>query len=107
MEFDIKHQQMIKIISILHNQNKRITNIIKKNSLIGKRSFDKIDPLVTIRKMREDIQQEKDLNRQLQETVYTTIDQRRAAKDESRVLRVELDTVKSDLRSIREVVDQM
>ena len=107
VKFDIKHRQFFRKISILYNQNKRRTNLIKQKSLIGKRSFDEMEPLVTIRKMREDIQKEKHLNRQLQDTVYTTIDQRRAAKDESRVLRVEMDTVKSDLKNIREVVDQM
>ena len=105
-ESETKNQEFQKKISILDDQKikKQTTIISKKESLIGKRSFDEIDPLVNIQKMREDIQQEKDLKKHYQNTIYDVIGHRIAAEKESRELRIELETVKSQLTTIREVV---
>ena len=107
IESQTKNQQLQKKISILDDQNtkKQTTIISKKESLIGKRSFNEIDPLVNIKKMRENIQEEKDLKKHYQNTIYDVIGHRIAAEKESRELRIELDTVKSQLTTIHEVVE--
>ena len=106
IESESKNQEFRRKISILDDNKieKQTTIISKKESFIGKRSFNEIDPLVTIQKMREDIQQEKDLKKHYQNTIYDVISHRITAEKESRELRIELDTVKSQLTTIREVV---
>ena len=103
---ETNNQQLQKKISILYNNKieKQTTIINNKESLIGKRSFDEIDPLVTIRKMRENTQEEKDLNKHYQNKIYDVISHRIVAEKKTREVRIELDTVKSQLTTIREVV---
>lgn len=77
-----------------------------KKSLIGKRSFDKTNPMTNIADIKEDIREEKNVNKQNHDTTYDTLGQRRMAKEETKRLRVTLNSAETQLLLIEEIITQ-
>ena len=103
-KLEIKQKEFTRKMNLLYQHRSNRTTIGNKISLIGSGLFDEIDPLVIIRDLKEDLEEEKNENRQLQNCIYKSIDQRRATEEESRELRIELSTLKNHLATIKQVV---
>lgn len=103
---DINDQKFLKKINLLYENKSKRTHIGNKMSIIGNFCFDKTDPYIIIRNLREDIEEKKYENRQLQNGIYNPIDQRREAEEKTRSFGVELDSMKNQLDIIQQVVDK-
>ena len=102
----IKTKNFVKKMSILYYHKSTRTTIGDYNPVNRNGLFDETDPLVIIRDLKEDLKQEKHENRQLQNSMYNAIRQRREAEEETRRLGIELDTLGKKLDTIKEVVCQ-
>ena len=103
---NLKTRNFVKKLNILYNHKSTRTTIGDYNPVNRNRLFDETDPLIIIRDLKEDLKQEKDQNRQLQNGIYHAVDQRREAEEETRRLRTELDTLGNNLDTIKGVVRQ-
>ena len=105
-ETEIKTRHFVKKIKIIYNYKSTRTTIGDYNPVDRNGLFDETDPLIIIRDLKEDLKEEKHENRQLQNSMYHAIHQRRETEEESRVLHIELDTLKNNLETVQEIVDQ-
>ena len=106
MESDRKYDQFTRKMNLLYQHRSNRTTIGNKMPLIGSGLFDETDPLVIIRDLKEDIEEQKYEYRQLQNSIYIAINQRRAAEEESRELEVELGNVRNQIVTIQQVLGQ-
>ena len=105
-ETEIKTRHFVKKIKIIYNHKSTRTTIGDYNLVDRNGLFDETDPLVIIRDLKEDLKDANHENRQLQNSMYNAIRQRREAEEESRVLHIEFDTLGNNLDTVKEVVRQ-
>ena len=88
-----------------HNMSKR-TTIDTKESLIGKRSFEKIEPLVIPREPRKDIDKKEHLNKVFQKTNDTTSQEKADQQEEAQNIRMNLKAAESQILRLEEIIAQ-
>ena len=103
---EIKNKEFTKKINLLNQHKSKRTTIGTKKSLIGTGLFDETDPLVIIRDLREDLDQEKDKNRQLENSIFNAIALRRQVEEDARVINQQLKAARNRNREFHEVLSQ-
>ena len=102
----IKRQEFYKKINILYQHKSKRTTIGNKMSLIGNGIFDEIDPLIIIRDLKEEIQEEKCKYTKLESSMYDVLAQKTTINEESEAKSDKINALQNKLAVISEVIGQ-
>lgn len=101
---DNEAQYYAKKINILYHHKSRRTTIGNKMSLFGNRWFDETDPLVVIRNLKEDMEEQKYKYKKLESSMYDVLAKKKIIEQESEAKDFRINALQNQMISIREVV---
>ena len=102
----IRPSQFSTKINLLFHHKPTRTTFCNKSSPFKTQLFDLTDPLVILRDLREDLDEQKHTNRQLQNTIYDVLTLKKLAEQQTSHLELRLGAAQSRIAETEEVVRQ-
>ena len=103
MESDRKYDQFSRKMNLLYQHRSNRTTIGNKMPLIGSGLFDETDPLVIIRDLKEELQEEKYRYKKLEGSMYDVLTQKKNIEEQSEAKDHRINLLENQLTNIKEV----
>ena len=104
IDSEIKQQEFIKKMNLFYQHKSNRTTIGNKMPLIGSGLFDQIDPLVIIRDLKEDLEEQKYKYKKLESSMYDVLVQKKTVYQESEAKVDRNNLLENQLATVKQVV---
>ena len=104
MESDRKYDQFTKKMNLVYQHRNKRTTIGNKMPLIGSGLFDQIDPLVIIRDLKEDLEEQKYKYKKLEGSMYDVLTQKKNIEEQSEAKDLTINLLENQSANIKQVV---